>query len=282
MKAPRARIPKCGARLQQAHSSITPGRGFGRHRPVPISASPSRSLCTPSKVPAHLAADLWRAFNIGLVLISVLLLARMLSIPVLTFEFAVLAVAAFSFFPIHESIFLGQITICLLALWTVGIVAYFDDLIVLSAAAFAVATVFKVTPVLVVPLFLIWKDRRWLVSYLGILLGLVAAMAAINGFQVLSIYPSVMSSMGGGIPAMANKSLSSLVAWMFYGKVFTMDSVLDVTANPLRSISVVSKILSGLFYSTCLFSCGAAATSIANRRLLSSLCLPSLLLASPQ
>ena len=115
------------------------------------------------------------------------------------------------------------------------------------------ATVFKVTPVLVVPLFLIWKDRRWLVSYLGILLGLVAAMAAINGFQVLSIYPSVMSSMGGGIPAMANKSLSSLVAWMFYGKVFTMDSVLDVTANPLRSISVVSKILSGLFYLTCLF-----------------------------
>lgn len=206
-----------------------------------------------SQLPAHLAATLWRMFNIILVLASVLLLARMLRVSILSFEFAALALAAYSFFPISETIFIGQITIVMLALWTVGIVAYFDNRIILSAAAFALATALKITPIMLLPLFFIWKDRRWIVSYLGISLGLVSLMAAINGFQTVSVYPKVISAMGSGIPSVLNKTLGSLVAWVFYGKILPIESVLEVMTNPPRALSFIEKIVSGLFYLACLF-----------------------------
>jgi hypothetical protein len=171
-------------------------------------------LAPVSQHSSHLAAAVWRAFNLALVLGSVILLARMMRVPILSFQFAAFTVAAYSFWPIHEALSLGQIAIVMLALWTIGIVAYFDDRMILSSAAFALATAFKVTPLLLLPLFFIWKDRRWLVSYFAISAGLVAAMVAINGSQTLGIYATVMSGMGSGAPAMQNKSIGSLIAWI--------------------------------------------------------------------
>lgn len=205
-----------------------------------------------SLVPPHPAAALWRVFNLILVLSSVLLLARMLQVPVLTFEFAVLTLAAYSFWPIHEAISNGQISIVLLTLWVIGIVAYLDDCMVISAGAFALATALKITPVLLVPLFILWKERRWLVSYLATSLGLVLAMVTINGLQTVSLYPTVVAAMGGGIPAMSNKSLSSLVTWIYYGSIFTMDSALVVMANPTHVVSIVARVVSCTFYLSCL------------------------------
>jgi hypothetical protein len=206
-----------------------------------------------SQLPPRLAAALWRAFNLALVLASMLMLARMVRVPILSFEFVVLGLATYSFWPIHEALSQGQIAIVMLALWTIGIVAYCDGRMILSAAAFALATAFKVTPILILPLFLIWKDRRWIVSYLAISLGLVAAMVAINGPQTMRVYATVVTAMGGGLPAMQNKSLSSLVAWAYYGKLFTLSSVHGVMAKPPRVLSVVAKTVSGAFYLCCLF-----------------------------
>lgn len=204
-------------------------------------------------IPAHLAAVLWRAFNLAMVLATTLVLVRMVRVPILSFEFAIFTLAAYSFWPIHEALSDGQVAIVMLALWAVGIVAYFEDRVILSAAAFALATAFKVTPILLVPLFLVWRDRKWLVSYLAIVLGLVAAMVAINGVQTVSVYPAVMSAMGGLAPAMQNKSLGSLVAWAYYGKLFSLSSVHDVMANPPRMLLTVAKAVSGAFYLLCLF-----------------------------
>jgi hypothetical protein len=206
-----------------------------------------------SQLPPHFAAVLWRAFSLAMVLVSVLLLARMLRLPILSFEFAVLALAAYSFWPIHEAVSLGQIAIIMLALWTIGVVAYCDDHMILSAAAFAFATAFKVTPILLLPLFFLWRDRRWLISYFAILLGLVAAMAAVNGPQTLSIYATVMSAMGGGIPAFQNKSLSALAAWAYYGKLFTLNSARSAMADPPRALLIAAKAVSGAFYLLSLF-----------------------------
>jgi len=187
------------------------------------------------------------------VFFSVFLLARMLRIPTLSYEFVVLSFVAYSYFPIHEAVFIGQVTIILLALWTIGIVAYFDDCLFLSAAAFALATALKVTPILLFPLFVIWKDRKWFISYLAILCGLVSAMVAINGLHIVTTYLSVMSVMSDGIPAYTNKSLGSLVAWVFYGKIFTLESAPQVMVNPHYTLSVITKIISGTFYLFCLF-----------------------------
>ncbi len=205
-----------------------------------------------SKLPPHLAAALWRVFNLALVLGSVLLLARMLRVPVLSFEFGVLAAAAYSFWPIHEAVADGQITIVLLALWAAGIVAYSEDRPVLSAAAFALATALKVTPVLVFPLFFVWKDRRWLAAYFAICLGLVAAMAAVNGWGEVAGYPAVLSSMGGGIPAISNKSLGSLLTWIYYGRVFAIDSAQAAMPSLPRALPMAAKAIGGVFYLSCL------------------------------
>ena len=140
----------------------------------------------------------------------------------------------------------------MLALWTVGIVAYFDDRMILSAAAFAFATAFKVTPILIVPLFFIWKDKKWLVSYLAISLGLVAAMVAINGLHTTSAYASVISSMSSGFPASYNKNLGSLVAWAYYGSLVpSFGSAQETMANPPRALAIVAKAASGAFYLSC-------------------------------
>jgi hypothetical protein len=208
-----------------------------------------------SQLPAHLAAALWRAFNLALVLASVLLLARMMRVQFFSFEFVVFTIAAYSFWPIHEAISLGQVAIVLLALWTIGIVAYFDDNMILSAAAFALATAFKVTPILIVPIFFLWKDRRWLVSYFAFLFGLVAAMVAINGLQTMSAYVTVLSAMGGGLPAYMNKSLDSLMAWIYYERLFTMDAArtLIVNHSQPRGLLLAAKAASGAFYLYCMF-----------------------------
>jgi len=206
-----------------------------------------------SKVPANLAALIWRLFNLALVFLSVQLLARMLRVPFLSFEFAVMTLAAYSFFPISEAIFAGQISVVMLALWTVGIVAYSRDRIILSAAAFALATAFKVTPILIVPLFFIWKDRRWLISYVAFSLGLVAAMVGLNGIHNVTVYPSVLSAMGGGIPAEANKTLSSLANWVYFGRVFPPEPALAEMPQRPYGLLIAAKAISGAFYLLCLY-----------------------------
>jgi hypothetical protein len=206
-----------------------------------------------SRIPVFQAAALWRAFNLTLVLASVLLLARMLRISILSFEFVALALAGYSFFPINEAIWTGQAAIVMLALWTAGVAAYCDGRVVLSAAIFALATAFKVTPILLLPLFIIWKDRRWIVSYLAASTGLAAAMVAINGWQTIRIYPAVMSAMSSGIPTPGNKALGSLVTWIYYGRIFTENSARAIIASEPHGLLFAAKAVSGTFYLLCLF-----------------------------
>ncbi len=206
-----------------------------------------------SQVPLHLAVLLWRAMNLTLIAGSVLLLARMLRVPTLSFEFAVLFVSAFCFFPVVEAISAGQIAIAMFALLTISVVAYSDGQIILSASALALASVLKVTPVLLIPLFFIWKDRRWLISYLSVSFGLVAAMAAFNGTLSVGTFLHVVTSMGAGFPVALNKSIGAIVSWIYFGKLFDQDSAASVavSASP-RFLSFAAKTVSLLFYLSCL------------------------------
>lgn len=210
-------------------------------------------LAPVSTLPARVAAALWRVFNLGLILASVALISRMVRVPILSFGFAAFSIAAFSFWPVHEALSDGQIAIVMLALWTIGVAAYFDECVILSASAFALATAFKVTPILLLPVLIIWKDRRWLMYYLAVSLGLFSTMVAINSAQNMAAYAGVLSAMGSGVPAVSNKSISSLVAWAYYGRTFTMSSVHGAMASPPRALPIVEKALSGAFYLFCLF-----------------------------
>lgn len=200
----------------------------------------------------RIASDIWCILNLALVFASTYLIARLLRIPVVHSQFALLTMAAFCFFPIQEAISVGQVTIVMLALWTIGIVAYFENLTLISAAAFALATLFKLTPVCVLPLFIIWKDRRWIASYLSILTGLALSMIALNGLSVVKECAIVIAGMSSGIPHWANKSISSVATWCFYGKVLEGNQSITVAADASPILLLITKLLSGVFFLSCL------------------------------
>ena len=208
-------------------------------------------LLTPfAHLPAHMAAALWRALNLALVLLAMALLAPLLRVRLLSGEFALLAAAAYWFWPVHEAVSDGQVTIVLLALWAFAVTAYARGRVALSALA--LATALKVTPLAILPLFLLWKERRWLAMYFSTLLGLTALMAAGNGPENLRLFAVAIGAMGQGIPALANKSLTSLTAWIFYGKVFTLSTARAAMGGSPWLLRLAAKALSGAFFLGCL------------------------------
>ncbi len=210
-------------------------------------------LLTPlTRLPLPAAAQAWRLLNLAIVFGSVLLLARMLQLPALSAEFSVLLNAAYAFWPVHEAISLGQITIVLLGLWAVGVAAYAKGMPILSAVALALATSFKITPVLLVPVLFIWRDRRWLLAYGTAMLAFLGIMAGWNGPAVLHTYVHVVSSMGGVLPAMGNKCIAAVAAWLYYGHVFDLQSVHAVLGTSPAPLVLFTRVLDLVFYGACL------------------------------
>ena len=210
------------------------------------------ALAPVTRIPMRPAASLWRLLNLAAVLGSCLLLAHMLRLRVASFEFFTLVALAYSFWPMHEAISLGQVAVFMLLLWAFGVVAYSQGRTAISAVVFALATGVKVTPLLLLPLFLIWKDKRWVAWYAGTLAVLVAAMAAINRPANLRTFVGVMGSMGSSVPAMQNKCLGSLLAWLSFGHLFTITGVQAVLASPHPALSLVGKVVSLGFLVVCL------------------------------
>ncbi len=195
------------------------------------------------------ASVVWRLINLALVLLSCGILARMLAMRIMSAEFVVLMVAAYSFFPIVEAIDVGQVTILMLLLWAVGVAAYGEGAMAVSACAIALATVLKVTPLLIVPLMLIWWERRWLVTYAAAVGALVLAMGTYNGWHTLRESVTVLAAMGGGISWLDNKCIASLIEAMYFRRYFAHDVV---TSLP-PALTVVSKVASLGFYAWCLY-----------------------------
>ena len=205
-----------------------------------------------TRLTPHLAATLWRALNLALVFASTLLLASVLRLPWLSFPFAALVAAAFAFWPVHEAVSLGQASLLILFLWTLGLHAYLRDHIALSAAAFALCTVLKVTPILIVPLFLIWRERRWLLAYAASLAALIAAMFAFNGPATLRTCVRVLTAMSGSVPALQNKCFGSLLAWLHYGRLPTLQTVQPLLNAPPTGLLLLAKPIALAFYALCL------------------------------
>jgi hypothetical protein len=181
------------------------------------------------------------------------MIARTVRVRWVSFEFATLTLAAFSFYPIHETIYFGQIMIVLLALWSLSVLAYQEGHIVLSACALAFATGLKVTPILAVSLFVLWNDRKWLLSYLAAGTGIFAALAAINGTETLRAWVHILPSMSGLEPAAVNKNISSVLSWIYYGRLFDQDSMLMVISAPPPMLMIAAKVACAVFLLGCLY-----------------------------
>jgi hypothetical protein len=202
-----------------------------------------------TRLSPYAAAAVWRFVNLCLVVFSVVVLARLIGLRVASAQFFLLLVTAFCFFPIVEGIVVGQIVLVILALWTVSVAGYCRGSLVLSACALAFATTLKVTPLLAVPLFLLWNERKWLVAYFGTIAALLLAMGLFNGWHLMAVAAKVLSAMGAGMPILNNKGIIAVVDWMYYGRFFTGS---DTIAAPPAVVAVLAKAISLAFYATCL------------------------------
>lgn len=198
------------------------------------------------------ASHAWRAFNLLAVVVSALCLARLAGLALASPECLMLVLLACMSWPVHEAVSLGQITPLLLLLWTLGVATYAWELPLLSAFLFALATAFKVTPLLLVPLFLIWRNWRWLAGYVASLLVAVLTMLAWNGPANLLSYTRVVAAMGGSLPSLQNKCIGSIIAWVYYGRVFSLSTVHSVMTSTPPNLSLAIKGADLLFYTACL------------------------------
>jgi Glycosyltransferase family 87 len=202
---------------------------------------------------APAAAAAWRMINLVLIFTSLILLAQMLRIGLATPEFALVAACTFFFYPIHESLWSGNVSVVLMALWVVALFAYDKGWVVLSAFALAFATVLKVTPIAIFPLFVVWKDRRWLAAYFASLLCMISALAAFNGLPAMRMSWDTLVAMVPGDPKCDVKCIGSLLTWIYFGSVKGASNLLRSSIGTSHGLLVAIRILSFAFYAACLF-----------------------------
>lgn len=172
-------------------------------------------------VPLATATRLFWVVDALCLLGTVACLIVLLGLPWLGWGSLLLAVSAFCFSPCIGSLMYGQITIVLLFLWTLGTVLYARGYPVLSAVAFALAAALKVTPVLVLLPFLVWKRWSWVATFVATLAVITAGFCWINTPHALAIFVGkVAPAMSRSIPEIVNNTLNAgtqMMLWALKG-----------------------------------------------------------------
>ncbi len=162
----------------------------------------------------------WRIALSGLMLVSIYLTLLLGGKDDLMLKFVLSTAAVFSFFPFTEAIFQGQIDPIIVFLWVAGVYLVRAQRPVWSALCFALGTMVKVSPVVVVGLFLLRRQWKWLISYL-------AWMALLTGIAVWRLgwenhalwFTQVLPELSNGIAYYANKSPAALIFELYLHRV---------------------------------------------------------------
>jgi hypothetical protein len=164
------------------------------------------------------ASDAWLALNLLTIVGAAMLVTWMLydtvfHVACIGFFFGILCFRANGW-----SFGEGQISSVLLLLWTAGIVCYVKGFIRTSAAIFALATAIKLTPLLVLLPFLVWREARWVRWFALSLAALCAILCLVNGPHTLLDYVlHVMPPMSTGFISISNVSLPSGLQQLYLG-----------------------------------------------------------------
>jgi hypothetical protein len=134
----------------------------------------------------------------------------------------ILIVGVFSYFPFYEELVLGQVGSLILFVCAGGIWLLSRNRIWSSAFCLALATMIKITPIIVVPLLVFHRRWKWLAAY-GCWM---VCMLAFSIWQVgwaahAQFLHSVMPSVSCGIPSSYNASIVVYVQELFLGYVPT-------------------------------------------------------------
>jgi hypothetical protein len=172
------------------------------------------------RFPEGTAYLLWRVLSSVLVVVGVCLAVLIADSSSKTPVFLLAIVGAFTFFPVVETLYLAQAGALIFSLWTLGTYLMKREQPVWSALCFAVATMAKVTPILVVALFLMRRQWKWLGAFtvwMVLLLSWGVWRVGLNNH--LHYIREVFPTLSCGAPGYKTKSLPSLIQNLSLGRV---------------------------------------------------------------
>jgi alpha-1,2-mannosyltransferase len=131
-----------------------------------------------------------------------------------------LGTGVFSYFPVGDSLFMGQVDCLILFLLAAGVWLLKKNQTSFSALSFAMATLIKLTPVLAVPVLVFHRRYKWLAAYAAWLCALLVFSLYQAGWTAHRRFWQVaLPSTSCGAPVCQNSSLVAYVQELFMGYV---------------------------------------------------------------
>ncbi len=224
------------------------------------------------------AGNAWLLFNILCIAITAMLVTWMFYDSIFHVACIGFFIGIFCFRANILALEQGQISSVLLLLWTAGIAFYVKGFKRASAAVFALATAIKLTPLLVLLPFLLWREWKWLRWFALSLLALGLVLCLVNGPSSLLDYAlHVMPPMSAGYSHIDNLSLSSAIPQLYLGLTggdFRTPNVpVPTTVVITTKIITTTVLLAGLFY---IYKLGRICSILDRAKILSLVALLSL------
>jgi hypothetical protein len=202
----------------------------------------------------HGASTLWTVINLLSLGVIAVLIAKLLKLNSILFGSIALFLVMVCTRPVISCFFSGQVLVLLFLMWTAGIYLYLEGKNAPSAFLFALATSIKLTPLIVVLPFLIWREWKWLRLYALSLALIVLCMYLVNGPGVLEDYfRNVVPAMSGGIASNRNESIGSSIQLLFLA---AHGRVPDAGTATLKLLPVLGKVCSLLLVVAALIPVG--------------------------
>ncbi len=197
-------------------------------------------------LPLVTATKVWAALNYAALILTAFLLIRIVRIKLISVGSLLILIALLTSQPTVSCLVWGQITLFLLLLWTAGIYLFSRGKVIPSAFIFALATSIKLTPLIVILPFMIWKDWKWMRAYIAALIVCGLAILWINSPYALSDYfLHVMPSMSHGILSKANEAF--LASFQILYVALTGGTVFQSGATIPALVVTLGKLCSLLF-----------------------------------
>jgi hypothetical protein len=237
---PQMRFATPGSTFQQTAASI----GIAKVRLYVYPPTLADLLVPFTFLSLEYASDVWLALNFLTILGAAMLVTWMLydtvfHLACIGFFFGILCFRANGW-----SFGEGQISSVLVLLWTAGIVCYIKGYKRTSAAVFALATALKLTPLMVLFPFLIWREGRWVRWFALSFAAICLILCLVNGPQTLLDYTfHVMPPMSKGFLSLSNVTLPSGLQQLYLG--LTGKNFLAEDAVIPHSVVLGSKLIAG-------------------------------------
>lgn len=184
------------------------------------------------KLPYQSAFLIWRVLNDVFYFLAIWLCLKLCQAWT-PLTLLVCTLAGFEFQPFMLTLEKGQFGVVLLLTWSAGVLFANKKQDVLSALMLALATVVKLTPVLVVGVFVLRRRWKWLAAYIlwvAILMGIGVLHFGVENHR---LYLSKVSSLSCGIPGPYNYSLSGIVQNLYYGNILDYSHIPPYTPHGL-------------------------------------------------